>query len=481
MNWGSLLRGTSWIFGSQVATRLSGMLTSVIVARWLGPAGLGELALVRDMGVVAVPLLTCGISQALTRAVGRARGSDNARRDLSQLLSTVAVMTLLFTLLAPLLILTFARPLAAFYDMPALAPTIRILALVVMVSVPYEIINAVIAGFEEFKALGVRQLISALLSPVIILFCVSNWGVAGAILSSGMVNLLLLALLLRHFWKNIYHSAGLQLVRPVIAGAKDLLRVSAPLLGSILLMRPLNLIGSSTLVLHASLVELGWFRVAYTLYGLTMVLPSALQMPLLAMFATMAGDNAIGSKGILISRWIIIFSMPFFVVGILFSGSVTLLLFGSGYIGAEGVVALMLVVGFVAMVVTVLETNVISQGRTLQQFFVNVVNALVFVGSVQLLVPRFAHWGLAVTYLLTEGVAFLLYAYVFLKSHRREVGQVLGPFVVSFILLVLSFVSLSFAPGLALKGVLVIFSGVLSYWSLNAREREGIRKYVKIG
>lgn len=480
MNWANLFRGTSWILGSQIASRASGMLTAVIVARWLGPEGLGQLSLVRDIGVVAVPLFTCGISQALTREIGRIRASDDNRAELSLLLSTVFCLTLLFAMVAPIVIVILSPVLADFYEIPELVATIRILALVVLVSVPYEMINAITAGFEEFKALGVRQLISALVSPLIIFLCVYIGGVAGAVLSSGVINLILLLLLFRHFIQEIYGPRQLSFILPGTAKAKQLIRGSLPLLGSIILMRPLNLIGSSTLVLYASLVELGWFRVAYTLYGLAMVIPSALQIPLLPMFAKIGDVDEIGSQGIFVARMIIVLSLPVFVAGVFLSGPVTTLLFGVAYTEAKGVVALMLVVGFFAMIVSVLETNIISQGKNMRQFIVNIANASVFVVMVQLLVPRIAHWGLAGGYLATECVASILYLYAFYKSHRNQATLIVRPFIYSSFFLVFSLLTNSLTHNMIFKSLLVVAAGLLSYLVLDPREKAGIRRYVKI-
>jgi O-antigen/teichoic acid export membrane protein len=464
-----------------MASSLSGMLTAVIIARWLGPEGLGELSLVRDIGVVAVPLFTCGISQIVIREIGRVRGSENNRDELSLLLWTIFGLTILFALIAPLVTVTLSSVLADFYGFPRLAPIIRLLAVVIMVSVPYEMINAVTAGFEEFKALGVRQFVSAVLSPIIIFLCVYSGGVAGAVVSSGIINFILICMLMRHFQNEIYRPQNLGFSRPKFDTAKQLIRKSLPLLGSIIMMRPLNLIGSSTLVIYASLVQLGWFRVAYTVYGLAMVIPSALQIPLLPMFSKLGDVEEIGSQGIFLVRMIVLFSLPLFVAGIMLSRPVTVFLFGDSYSGSIGLVALMLVVAFIAIIVSVLEINIVSQGKTARQFSINVINAIVFVSAVQFLVPKYSHWGLAGAYLSTELAALALYLYCFSKTNRQCLKKTFMPLLFAAITISLAYYSsseLSQNSLLSLQFVCAIF---ISFLLMNKSERGALKRYVKFG
>lgn len=211
-----------------------------------------------------------------------------------------------------------------------------------------------------------------------------------------------------------------------------------------------------------------------------MVLPSALQMLLLPIFSRMSDRREIASQGIIISRVIIIFSFPIFVAGVLFSSPIARLLYGAKYEGAHVLIAMMLVVAFVAMVVSILETNVISQGRTARQLLVNVGNALVFVCAVQLLVPRFAHWGLVAVYLVTECVALCLYIYLFFRSHPDQVLLIMRPFAIAFLFLLVSIGGVIYSPWTALKVLLMGSAAWISYLLLNVREKEGIRRYVQV-
>lgn len=482
MKLSGLVSGTGWILSGQVATRLSGMLTAVIIARILGPKGLGELSLIRDIGVITVPIFTFGVSQAVVRAISRANRKEAHPEEMSSLFGTLLAIMIGACLVGFILMVVASPYIARFYRIESMVHLVRLMAILMFVSVPYELINAVLTGLEQFKAFAVREVISAFLSPIVIYLCVSKWGVAGAIISSGVVNFFLLCLLGRYLLHSVW-PLKVPLGRPSYAIFKNLFAISLPLLGSILLMRPLNLIGSSALVLHAGLLELGWFRVAYTIYGLTMVVPSALQIPLLPLLSKMGDADSIRGQGVKIARLSMILGMPFFVVGILLAGPATTMLFGKAFEAAKGVVALMLIVGFIAVIVSILETNIISQGKTFQQFKVNIINIAVFVIAVYIFVPLFAHWGLALAYLITEFVALFIYGYIFVRSSKIDFVRLSQPTAVSVLMIFLSLWCASLDMGYFFGGIkflLLLPATMLTYYLMDNHERGTLRRYLKL-
>ena len=103
-----------------MATRLSGMLTAVIIARLLGPKGLGELSLVRDIGVITVPLFTFGISQAVVRAVSKANREDAHPDKMSSLFATLLAITIAACLIGFTLMAAASPYIARFYKMASI-------------------------------------------------------------------------------------------------------------------------------------------------------------------------------------------------------------------------------------------------------------------------------------------------------------------------------------------------------------------------
>ena len=71
-----LLAGVQWraaanVLGGSVATTAFGFLTSVVLARWLGPAGQGTLAILLVYPQLAQQITDMGVRQAAARAVGQ--------------------------------------------------------------------------------------------------------------------------------------------------------------------------------------------------------------------------------------------------------------------------------------------------------------------------------------------------------------------------------------------------------------------------
>jgi O-antigen/teichoic acid export membrane protein len=183
------------------------------------------------------------------------------------------------------------------------------------------------------------------------------------------------------------------------------------------------------------------------------------------------------------ARLIIIFGMPFFVLGILIAGPATTILFGKAYTGARGVVALMLIVGFLAIIVSTLETNIISQGKTYQQFVLNIINAVVFISMAYMFIPLLAHWGLALSYLVTEFVAFCVYGYIFVRHSRFEFMRLIRPIILSGITisLVFMYIQMNITAGdIFLRIILMLFALTMTFFMMDMKERGLIKRYVRI-
>jgi len=470
--------GSGWITFGQIVTQVTGVVTSIVIARWLGPEGLGELGITRDIAVLIVPIATLGISQMLTRQIGRSINGDNASEEISGLLTLLVWFAAIASILSSTILLFIAMPVERYMDTPGLHELIQVLALVVFISVSYELVNAVAIGLQEFKALSVRQVLSAILSPVVTLTFMYFWGVKGVILSSGLVNLLLLVFLLKFLIRGPVNRYQLRFTRPDLSGLNQLVRKSLPLLGSMALMRPMGLVGSSTLLIYASLTELGLFRVALTFYGFALIVPSVFQMVLLPMFSRIKDPELIAQQGVLIVRLIMVLSVPFFVFAIFAAEPVTTLLYGEEYLGAGSLVALMLLTSFIAMIAMLMETNLISQGRTSRQFSINVINFIVFISLSQFLIPSYVQWGLVLTYLGTAIVALLSYLLVFRKSQAATSGALYMPVIVSSVVVstAYGYSVTGFSWGVA--AVFIVLAALISLLVLSRKDRKLLRSMV---
>lgn len=457
---------------------MTGVVTSIVVARWLGPEGLGELGITRDIAVLIVPIATLGISQMVTRQIGRSINEDNASDEISGLLSSLMWFAAIASILSSTILLLMAMPVERYLDAPGLHELIQLLALVVCISVSYELVNAVTIGLQEFKALSVRQVLSAILSPVVILTFMYFWGVKGVVLSSGLVNLLLLGFLLKFLIKGPVNRYQLRFIRPDFLGLIRLVRKSLPLLGSMAMMRPMGLVGSSTLLVYASLTDLGLFRVALTFYGFALMVPSAFQMVLLPMFSRIKEPELIAQQGVLVIRLILVLSAPFFVFAVFAAEPVTTLLFGENYLGAGSLVALMLLTSFVAMIAMLMETNLISQGRTSRQFSINIVNFIVFVSLSQFLIPHYVQWGLVLTYLGTAIVALLNYLLVFKKSRDDTGGALYMPVIVSSAVVAIAYGYSASGLSWRYAGVFIVLAVLVSLSLLSKTDRILLRSMV---
>lgn len=484
--WHKAFQNILWMLGGQFATKLSGVLTAVVVARTLGPEGLGALSILRDIGAIAVPLITLGISQPITRYVSLFKAKYSASNELPRLLVTIFYFYLAVGLVGPFFIYAASPVIAGMYDNASITGLMPVLAIVVLISIPYELINAIASGLEQFKALALRQLLLAILSPIIVISCVVTWGVGGALIATGLLNFVLALFLLYHLHSRSFRLFSLLSHRPSLAILKSLLAMSMPLLGSIIIMRPLNLIGSTTLVTYASFQELGYFRVAYILYGLMMIIPGAMQLVLLPIFSKGESDHGTAGQGVALVRLTLIFSGPMVALAIPVVEPAIYYVFGVQYAGAAQVGLIMLVVGFFGMIVSILETNIIGQGKTSHQFMVNIVSATLFIVATQLMVPRYQEIGLAGSYLVTEIAALGLYLCLFVLTTNNRLRNLWRPTATSTAVVIVSLCAYALWGGdklcMLFSSVVILFVSVICvYQLLSEPERQGLKRYARIG
>ena len=192
-------RGTFWSLIGTVGARLFGFATIVIVARFLGKAGFGELAMIQSTIGMMGTLAGLGTGMTATRFVAELRFKDPERASriisLTYLVSWTAggVMALFCLLAAPWLAATIVNA-------PHLAPEIRLASLLLLISAGFGPQPGVLAGLQAFRALARINWLQGLVSLPVTVLLVWLAGLRGVILAlifTTLVGALFSALYLR--------------------------------------------------------------------------------------------------------------------------------------------------------------------------------------------------------------------------------------------------------------------------------------------
>lgn len=176
-----LVHGALWsVIGVAIARGLA-LLAWIVLARFLGKEGFGEMAVIQTtVGMFGV-FAGFGLGMVATKHVAEFRRSDPARAGriiaLSQIVAMVAggLMGVVMLVIAPWLA---ANVLSA----PHLGGLLRIGALLVLLSAVYGAQRGVLAGFEAFKHIAWLNFLAGTLSFPLIVGGVYLAGLHGAVL-----------------------------------------------------------------------------------------------------------------------------------------------------------------------------------------------------------------------------------------------------------------------------------------------------------
>jgi O-antigen/teichoic acid export membrane protein len=174
-------RGAFWSLFGTIVSRGFNFLAILLVARFLGKHGFGELGIIQSTLGMFGAFAGLGLGITATRYVAEYRGKDPSRAgrivSLSLLVALVAggITSLILVACAPWLA---ARTLAA----PHLTPLLRLGALLLFCSTLAAVQTSVLAGFEAFRTIAWVNMLAGLLSFPLIVGGVWLWGLPGAII-----------------------------------------------------------------------------------------------------------------------------------------------------------------------------------------------------------------------------------------------------------------------------------------------------------
>jgi O-antigen/teichoic acid export membrane protein len=136
------LNGLIWTFSQQFGVQIIGFFITIVLARILGPAEFGIIAMLSVFVAVGGLLVDGGLSSSLIRT-GRANQKDY---------STVFFFNLGGSLVIYALVYFLAPFISAFYKQEILTSVLRIYSIVFIINAFYEIQNARLVKVMDFKS-----------------------------------------------------------------------------------------------------------------------------------------------------------------------------------------------------------------------------------------------------------------------------------------------------------------------------------------
>jgi len=369
--------GTAATLGATILSRIAGIVNSIIIVRAMGVYDVGVLAIIGLIVAVASVTASMGIPPALVKFLsGPSPGSSQEPGGfigaglLLVVISTTATVTILALLASTLFV--------SVYNDSRISMLILVSLASVVVSAVSSALFTVFQGFERILEMSIRDTVISGISIPATYVLVQAYGLFGAVLvtvaSSGFAVLVKLPLL-RQVWRE--HSVRVTLPRePTIYHA--LLNFSIPAFLSSLMVTPVLWFSSTLLATTASFVSLGAYSVANGLAGYLLLVSASIGIPMVPIVARLNRDEPGQISQFLVKTFKIttFLSLPPTVVLVTVPSPFLHLLYGSQYVTASALVAILGPAMFLASLSSIVGYSIAGIGRMWDGFYLNLIWAV---------------------------------------------------------------------------------------------------------
>ncbi len=404
-------------FTVKVISLVVGTATGIMVARMLGPAGKGSLALITSFPPLVLCFVHLGIAEANVYYLRKAEvkvGADIIRAN------TIA-FSIIISCLTVLIVLGFQSSISASFlkDIP---PAYFYAALLLIPLFIFETFgSSLLIAFERFKLLssidfGVRMLDTLALIIVLFVFHMGLWGVVLTFIFVYIVHCS--ALFLSGFWKKPIHpKPDFKAMRKTIGfGVKS----HAQSLTGVLHYK-IDIFILATLL---SAKEVGYYSVAVGLASLVFFIPESVGHVLLPRLASSSDADAHRFTAQVCRNTLLITAAP--ALGIALFGKLGIrILYGAEFLPAFEALYL-LIPGIMAMCVyRLLCRNFISRNRQQMILVAGITGLIVNVGLNFILIPRMGIAGAALASTISYSITSLLLLHFFLRESGYKVKDLI--------------------------------------------------------
>ncbi|HEY7650327.1 MAG TPA: exosortase [Methylomirabilota bacterium] len=409
----TILRNTFW-YGLVTGLGLvAGLLMSIMLARGLGPARMGDysylLWLLRTMTAIA----TLGFALATTRYTASALAQGEPRRAAAYL-----------QLLSGRQLVASALVAAAFLPLIMLfAPADLFLPLLI---ITVGLIPVTLEGIYSHAAYGAQRYdittqVSTLKMTLHLLAAIVVLSLGGGILgltAGGLLGTTISALVIRKRARALYPTPD----RPISGTQGAELTAYLIPLSAVAVLDALVWDRSEVffLRLYASSAQIAFYSVAFGLASRGMVAAEVAAGTLLPALASLHGRGAHEEFGRVYRaalRWVALVGAPIAAIGGALAPDVVTLLYGAPYLPVAALLVPMLVVSVVGVLRTVAWAALRATGDQRWALHATWISASLNIGAAVVLIPRLGAWGAVMANATAQLIASLL---AFVAVARRE-------------------------------------------------------------
>jgi O-antigen/teichoic acid export membrane protein len=169
-----------WVFAGSMVVLLLHFLQKPIMARYLGPDGLGLFSMVTMIAGTIALVVGVGIDGAVVKYVAEYK---NDKSKLHAILSSAFITVAILGVVASIVLFMLSDKLAGIFDMPSLSYLLKIYAFVLPFSLVYGVILGSLNGLREMKYYSLFNTLNGIMIFLfIVTFLFLGFGVVGAVI-----------------------------------------------------------------------------------------------------------------------------------------------------------------------------------------------------------------------------------------------------------------------------------------------------------
>lgn len=403
-------RGGFFLFLGQFSSTIMMALSSILIARLLGPEEYGIYVIVFTIPSLLVVLSDLGISPALTRfsAYYHVKGDH---RKVADLIRVAIFFKSAFSLILSLSMLLLSEGIATYIlRRPEIGPLLRIASLYLIGDALLSSMNSIFIGLDKMGItsllLNVQALTRVAVSPLLIIV---GLGVIGATLGSGLGYILAATIgaliLLLQIIPTLKKSSSGTCNSNLSQGLKEMISYGTPLYFSVLVGTIFLQFRTILLTLFVSNSDIGNYGIAMNFDVLMNVLIYPITTSLFPAFSKLNIENnrnEIEKMFKLAVKYAALIIIPASLALSILSADAIDILYGSQYRIASIFLSLyILSYLYAAMGSSVIGPLINGQGYTRTSLKIGIFSAVISISMASILIPLYGVIGLIISLLIT--------------------------------------------------------------------------------
>ena len=415
------LRNTLYSSVGMYTEYVLGMLTSIIIARHLGPDDFGEYSLVIWLVAMGVAITNSGTASAAIKFVAESRGSghtENIPLLLDYLRRAQRIFLVVVLLAGVPLFLMLGGHVAPHVNH---AVVLGFLMVAVALRAAYMFNIGVAKGFEDFRATAIVALVS---TPINLALVIAAWFFDAPV--EWLLVIFLLSSLVFFLVSSRMTASMLPERIPGVQLPEILMSRVRRHMGWTALTVSVGFLAASEvevlfLNLYADSHDAGQFKVAYQLaLGASMLVPGvfgALLLPMMAN-ALSRGQEAAGRRFVASTAYLALLALPLVAFGAVFSTAVIHVLYGEEFLPAGPVFAFCLAATGMTSITLAGSSLLVSADRQRSILMIMAGLAVLKIAAGALLISRFGLTGAVMSFVLVALVSAVGFMTLAIKVSR---------------------------------------------------------------